>query len=152
MSVGNHSYEEQTRRLLAEAQSDLKTEEGEMDLLRDRIATLIQEVRAYETALQGYLRRKGGDITTEPDWNELLKDLGSHKERIKAIAAHKGGTVKVGEITDILYTKGFIHAQKRATAYAMVQSYLADMREAGDFQKVALGEYELVGAQQSLPR
>ena len=150
MFVNNHSYEEQTRRLLAEAQSELKAEEGEMDMLRDRITILVKEVQAYETALQGYLRRKGKDITTETDWNELLKDLESHKERIKAIARHKGGTIKVSEVTDILYTKGFIHAQKRATAYAMVQSYLADMREAGDFQKIAPGEYELIGAQQSL--
>ena len=149
MSVSNH-YEEQTRRLLAEAQSELKAEEGEMDMLRDRITILIKEVQAYETALQGYLRRRGKDITTEPDWNELLKDSESHKERIKAIARHKGGTIKVSEVTDILYTKGFIHAQKRATAYAMVQSYLADMREAGDLQKIGPGEYELIGSQQSL--
>ena len=152
MSASNHSFEEQTRRLLAEAQSELKAEEGEMDLLRGRITMLVKEVQAYETTLQGYLRRKGKDITTKPDWNELLKGLESHKERIKAIARHKGSTIKVSEVTDILYTEGFIHAQKRATAYAMVQSYLADMKKAGDFRKVAPGEYELIGAQQSLLR
>jgi hypothetical protein len=150
--VINDGYAEQTRRLLAEAQSELKAEEGEMDILRDRIATLMKEVQAYETALQGYLRRKGKDVTTEPDWNEILKDSGSHKKRIKAIAEHKGGKIKVSEVTDILYTKGFIHAQKRSTAYAMVQSYLADMAEAGELQKVAPGEYELIGAQRSLLR
>jgi len=151
MSVSNH-YEEQTRRLLAEAQSELRAAEGQMDIIRDKIAMLVKEIQAYETALQGYLRRRGKDITTETDWNELLNDLGSHKERIKAIAQHKGGTIKVSEVTDILYTKGFIHAQKRATAYSMIQSYLADMREAGDFQKIAPGEYRLIGAQQNLLR
>ena len=148
MSVNNHSYEEQTRRLLAEAQSELKVEEGEMDLLRDRIATLVQEVRAYETALQGYLRRKGKDITIELDWVNLLRNQETHKKRLEAIAKEKGGRIRVSEATDILYTKGFIKSKKRSTAYAMVQSYLADMAEAGDFQKVAPGEYEFIGAQQ----
>jgi hypothetical protein len=152
MSANNHSYEEQTRRLLDEAQSELKAAEGEMDLVRDRIAVLIKEVQAYETALQGYLRRKGKDITIEPDWNELLKDCKTHKERIKAIATYKGGTIRVSEVTNILYTKGFVHTQKRATAYAMVQSYLADMKEAGTLKKVGPGGYELIGSQQSLLR
>ena len=150
MAMNNHSWEEQTRRLLAEAQSELQAEEGEMDLLRDRIAILVKEIQAYETALQGYLRRKGKDIAIEPDWVDLLKSQETHKERLKAIAEYKGGRIRVSEATDILYTKGFIHAKKRSTAYAMMQSYLADMAEAGDFQKVAPGEYELIGAQRSL--
>ena len=150
MSASNHSYEEQTRRLLAEAQSELKAEEGEMDMLRDRITILLKEVQAYETALQGYLRRIGKQEIIEPDWVNLLKSQETHKKRLKAIAEYKGGRIRVSEATDILYTKGFIHAKKRSTAYAMVQSYLADMAEDGEFQKIAPGEYELIGAQRSL--
>lgn len=144
-------YEEQTRRLLAEAQSELKAAEGELDILKDRITLLIREVQAYQIALQSYFRRRGTDVSFEPAWNELLKDAQSHKDRIKAIARQQGGRIKVGEVTDILYTKGFIRAKKRATAYAMVQSNLADLAAAGDFQKVAPGEYVLLDTQQGLP-
>ena len=149
MTIGNH-YEEETRRLLADAQSELRNAEGELDILNDRITLLLREVKAYEGALQGYLRRKGGGISTEPDWDQLLKDSPSHRDRITEIARHRGGRAKVGDITDILYTKGFIRAKKRATAYAMVQSYLADMAEKGEFQKVAPGEYVCVDTQQDL--
>lgn len=152
MAITNHSYEEQTRRLLAEAQSELRAVDGEMDILHDRRVALAREVEGYETALQGYLRRMGKASTIEPDWVKLLEGLKIHKDRLRAIAEHRGGRIKVGEATDILYTKGFIHAKKRSTAYAMVQSNLADMAEEGKFQKVAPGEYELIGAQQSLLR
>lgn len=152
MTINNHSYDEQTRRLLAEAQSELKAIDGEMNKLRDKRVILAREVEAYETALEGYLRRMGKGITIEPDWVKLLKGQETHKQRLKEIARYKGGTIKVGGATDILYTQGFIHAKKRSTAYAMVQSYLADMAEEGDFKKVAPGEYELIGAQQSLIR
>ena len=148
MSTSNHSYEEQTRRLLAEALSELKAEEGEMDLIRDRIAFLVKEVQAYETALQGYLRRLGKQEIIEPDWVNLLKGQETHKQRLVGIAREKGGKIRVSEATDILYTKGFIHSKKRSTAYAMVQSYLADMAEQDIFQKLGPGEYELVGTQQ----
>lgn len=147
MSVNNHSYEEQTRRLLAEAQSELKVAEGEMDILRDRISILFKEVEAYEIALKGYLRRQGKQEIIEPDWVSLLRNQETHKQRLEAIAKEKGGRIRVSEATDILYVKGFIHAKKRSTAYAMVQTYLADMAEQGIFQKLGPGEYELVGAQ-----
>jgi hypothetical protein len=145
-------YEEQTRRLLAEAQSELKAAEGEMDILRDKVAILLKEVQAYETALQGYLRRKGKGTITQPDWVNLLRNQETHKGRLEAIAREQGGRIRVSEATDILYTKGFIRAKKRSTAYAMVQSYLAGMAEQGTFQKLGPGEYELVGAQRSLLR
>lgn len=151
MVINNNSYEEQTRRLLAETKSELNAVEVEITELRTKAVTLTREVDAYETALQGYLRRIGKGITTEPDWVKLLEGLKSHKERLKAIAKHRGGRIRVSEATDILYTQGFIHAKKRFTAYSMVQSYLADMAEDGDFEKVAPGQYELIGAQQSLP-
>ncbi len=59
MVINNHSFEEQMRRLLSEAQSELKTIDGEMDILRDRREIVSKEVSAYETALQRSLPQSG---------------------------------------------------------------------------------------------
>ena len=74
-----------------------------------------------------------------------------HKERLITIAKHSGGKIRVSQATDILCSNGFIKSRKRATAYAMVQGYLADMEYGGEFRKIGPGEYRLMGAQQSLP-
>ena len=151
----NNGYAEQTRRLLADTQSELGIIEAQITELEERRETLQTEAAAYELVLQGALRRLGKQEIVEPDWVNLLKSQETHKKRLEAIAKEKGGRIRVNEATDILYTNDFIHAKKRSTAYAMVQSYLADMAEAGDFQKfqkLAPGEYELIGAQQSLIR
>lgn len=146
--VTSDSYAEQTRRLLADTKSELSTIETQIDELVARRKILSAEAEAYEVALQGYLRRLGKEEIKEPDWVKLLAGQQTHKDKLKAITRNKGGRIKVREATDILYTKGFIHAKKRSTAYAMVQAYLADMAEDGEFQKIAPGEYELIGAQQ----
>ncbi len=149
--MNNHSYEDQTRRLLAESQSELKTLDEEIADLQERKVTLAGEVNAYETALQGYLRRIGKGEGAESDWKKILVGCDIHKDRLKTIAKHNGGKIRVGQATDILYSNGFIKAQKRSTAYTMIQGYLSDMREDGIFEKIGLGEYKLVGAQQNLP-
>jgi len=146
----NNGYAEQTRRLLADAQSELGSIENDIAGLEARRATLEAETQAYELALQGYFRRLGKQEAAEPDWVKILGDEKTHKKRLRAIAEYKGGRIKVSEATDILYTKGFMHAKKRTTAYAIVQANLADMAEWHQFEKVGPGEYKLVGSQQSL--
>jgi hypothetical protein len=71
-----------------------------------------------------------------------------HKDRLITIAKHYGGKIGQSRATDILFGNKLIRARKRSTAYAMVQTYLVDMVEQGIFQKLGLGEYELIGAQQ----
>ena len=151
MVMNNHSYEELNRRLLAEAKSELVSIDAEIGDLQEKRTELIKEAQAYELALQGYLRRIEKQESPDVDWRKLLAADGIHKERLKTIAKHGGGKIKVSKATDILYINGFIKSKKRSTAYAMVQSYLADMAEDGIFRKVVPGEYMLVGAQQSLP-
>jgi len=146
--TANDGYAEQTRRLLADTQSELKDIEAQINGLEARKATLQSEARAYEMALQGYLKRLGKQESIEPNWAEALRNEHSHKDRLKAIAKQKGGTIKASEVTDILYTNGFIKSKKRSTAYVVVQTYLAEMTKEGQFRKIAPGEYELVGAQQ----
>lgn len=151
MVMNNHSYEDQSRRLLGEAQSELNEIDAEIKDLQDRRVILAREVNAYETSLQGYLRRIGRQEGTESNWKSILANCDIHRDRIEAIAKHSGGKIRVGQVTDILYSNGFIKAKKRSTAYSMIQGYLADMTDDGVFKKVAPGEYRLVGAQQSLP-
>ena len=150
MVTNNHTFEEQTRRLLSEAKSEQNAINEQITTLQNEAVLLAREVNAYETALQGYLRRIGKQTDIEIDWDKLLAEKGTHKDRIKLIAEQKGGTIRVTQVTDLLYVNGFIKAKKRATAYTMVQSMLADMVKNGEFEKLSPGEYRLVGVQQSL--
>jgi hypothetical protein len=148
--VTNNYYEEQTRKLLSEAQSELRNLDGQIAILQEKRAVVAGLVTAYETVLHGHLKRTGREVDTEVDWKKLLRHVESHKERIKLVAEHYGGRVKVTQVTDILFGNGFINTKKRANAYVIVQSTLADLTKKGIFQKFGAGEYGLIGAQQSL--
>jgi hypothetical protein len=144
MVMNNHSYEDQTRRLLAETQSELRTIEAEIQALQEKAVTLAREVNAYEITLQGYLRRIGKQQIAGIDWVKLLSEAKTHKERLQLIAKHNDGTIRVSQATDILYTKKFTQTKKRATAYTMIQVMLADMADNGIFEKTGPGQYRLV--------
>lgn len=147
MTLNNYSYEEQTRRLLSDAKSEQSVVQSEINKLQEKAVILAREVNAYETTLQGYLRRVGKQEIAEFDWEKLLNAAKTHKERLRVIAEHSGGIIRQSQATDILYGMGIIKAKKRSTAYAMVQGMLADMAEEGRFEKIAPGEYRLIGAQ-----
>lgn len=151
MVMNNHSYEDQTRRLLAETKSELTAIGNQMAELQQRWETLKKEAEAYETALQGYLRRAGKQEVIETDWDKLLGGKSqTHKKRLITIARRNGGRIRVTQATDILYSKGFIKSKRRANAYQIVSMLLADMTDDGQFKKVAPGEYRFVSSQRSL--
>lgn len=150
MVIDDKSYKEQTQTLLDEAKAELSDINKQITEWNIKARILEQEVNAYEAALQAYLKRKG-DITIEvTDWKVLLKKGETHKERIKLIAENKGGKIKVSQVTDILFSNGFINTKKRATAYSIVQLSLADLIKKGEVEKIGKGEYRLVGSQQVL--
>ncbi|MBM3172743.1 MAG: hypothetical protein FJZ85_03355 [Chloroflexi bacterium] len=152
MVIGNgSSWEEQTRRFLSDTLSELNKVESQINELEVKRMKLAEEVKAWEMALEGYLKRTGRRVDITPEWYKTLRDQ-THKERILTIAKNSGGSVKASEATDILYTKGFIKAKKRSTAYSMVQRFLIELAEEGKLEKVAPAEYRLLGAQQSLIR
>ena len=148
--MNNHSWEEQTRRLLSEAQSELVGLETQISELQDKQVNLAREIDAYEMALKGYLMRTGRKEVAEYDWKEILADDKYHRDRLLTIAKHSGGKINQSKATDILFGNKLMKAKKRATAYAMVQGYLTDMAEQGIFKKLNPGEYQLIDAQQSL--
>jgi len=145
--ANNHSWEEQTRRYLAEAQTDLKKIEKQIAELHEKSIALTREVNAYETALKSYLIRTGRLDLVEFDWAKILRNAKTHKDQLKTMAKYNNSNIKVAQATDILYTNKFIKSRKRSTAYSMVQSLLADMAEDGIFRKVNSGEYQYVGNQ-----
>ena len=147
MILGNNSYEEQTRKLLAEAKSELNKVIEKKSELNDKATILEQEVNAYETALQAYLKRMGKQAIEEIDWKKILKKGNSHRERIRLIAEQKGGKIRISQVTNILFSNGFINAKKHSTAYSVVQISLADMKKRGEVEKIGLGEYRLTSTQ-----
>ncbi len=150
MVMTNHSWEEQTRRLLSQARSELNEIEVKIDEMKDKATNLVVEISGYEIALKGYLLRTGREGATKPEWVKLLEGQ-THREKLVTIAKQMGGKVRVSQATDILYTNKLTQSKKRATAYSIVQVHLTDMAEEGIFKKVGAGEYKLLSAQQGLP-
>ena len=151
MITNNGSWEEQTRRLLSDKLSELNKIKAQVEELQEKEARVKAEAQAYELVLEDYLKGAGRQFKIEPDWLKLLENQ-THKQQLLTIAEHSGGRIRVSEATDLLYTKHFIKAAKRATAYIMIQRFLKEMREEGKFEKIAPGEYRLIGAQQNLLR
>jgi Tfp pilus assembly protein PilN len=151
MITNNGSWEEQTRRLLSDKLSELNKIKAQIEELQEKEAKVKAEAQAYELVLEDYLKGAGRQFKIEPDWLKLLENQ-THKQQLLTIAEHSGGRIRVSEATDLLYTKHFIKAAKRATAYIMVQRFLKELREEGRFEKIAPGEYRLIGAQQNLLR
>ena len=151
MITNNGSWEEQTRRLLSDKLSELNKVKTLVQELQEKEARIQAEVQAYELVLEDYLKGAGRQFKIEPDWLKLLENQ-THKQQLLTIAEHSGGRIKTSEATDLLYTKHFIKAAKRATAYIMIQRFLKEMKEEGRFEKIAPGEYRLIGAQQNLLR
>ncbi|MBM3142181.1 MAG: hypothetical protein FJ005_03910 [Chloroflexi bacterium] len=151
MITSNGSWEEQTRRFLSNVLSKLNNVESQIQALEGERENLKAEAKAWEMALDSYLKHTGRKAAGEPEWIKSLANL-THKQRLVTIAQNSGGKIKASEATDILYTKGFTKAKKRTTAYSMVQRFLIEMATDGKLEKIAPGEYRLIGAQQALLR
>ena len=141
MVMTNHSWEEQTKKLLEDTISELKKLESDKQILEDSIATLARRKEAYEIVLQDYRKRVAKE-GTESDWTNLLSGR-TQKEMLQIIAQQQGGKLKVSQASHILF-RGFTKAKKYATVYQMVQGILAELTEKHIFEKTAPGEFKLV--------
>ena len=147
--IATYTWEEQTKKLLSEAQEEQKRVEGEIKILEEKQIVLTREVNAYQNALTGYLRRIGKIELIDTYWVQSLTSLPSHKERIKAVAAHFGGTVTTKQLTDVLFPN-FIHSKSRHNAYVIIQTLLYEMVGDEVFKKNKPGEYQLLDIQPEL--
>ncbi len=149
MVTHNHFVEEELRKVLSDTMAELAKFEKERDQIDNKLVKLEEERRAYEVALQGYLKRTGRQNSIEPDWDKLRQDP-SHKVRLVRLARHYGGNITVKDSSALLYTKGFIKSKRQLNAYQIVRGLLDGMVDENIFEKFAPGQYRLMGAQQSL--
>ncbi|MCJ7633701.1 hypothetical protein MUP77_15090, partial [Candidatus Bathyarchaeota archaeon] len=103
MVIANHSWEEETRRYLAEIQTELVDINKQFEELQTKRDNLIHEAEAFSTALVVHLRKTGRQDVLQQDIKELLVNQKNHKERIKRIAEQNNGVLKIGKAADILY-------------------------------------------------
>lgn len=151
MVIENRAWEEETRRYLAQIQTELANVDKQLKEIQARRDTLAHEAEAFKTALGVHFRRTGRQESTQLDMREMLVNQRNHKERIRRIAEHNNGMLRVGEAADILYTYQIIKSKSRMAAYRIVYSLIKDMVGDGIFEKVGPGEFRLLGTQPTLP-
>lgn len=151
MIISNHSWEEATRKELAQIQAELNEASRQFEEAKAKVEKLSREAEAFELALQSHLRRTGGQEALRQDMREIIFNQPNHEERLKRIAERNGGLIKVGPATDILYSYQAIKSKSRMNAYRIVYGLLLKMVERGIFKKTGSAEFKLVGAQTKLP-
>lgn len=151
MIIENHAWEEETRRYLAQIQTELANVDKQLEEIQARKDALAHEAEAFKTALAVHLRRTGRPESAQLDMREMLINQRNHKERIKRIAEQNNGRLKVGEAADILYTYHVLKSKSRMGAYRIVYSLAVDLVAEGKFEKTGPGEFRLLGTQPPLP-
>lgn len=149
MITSNHSWEEQTTRLLSDAQTEKNDLDAKIKKLQEKSNELDAEIEAFKIAIGAYLTRTGRQKSTQIDWVALLKPL-SHKNKLVAIAKENDGLVKQSQATDIIFSNRLSEAKKRTTVYQIVKNSLDSLLEEGIIVRVRPGEYRLVGVQPKL--
>ena len=104
-------------------------------------------MQGYEITLRGYQKRTGKQEQSEIDWSKLMLGAKTHKDRIIIVLKQFGGIARPNQITDILYTKGFIKSKKRANAYQIVQTNITLLTDKKLVEKTDTGDIRLIGAQ-----
>lgn len=147
----NTSWEEETRRELAQIQTELNEATQTLEQAKAKVEKLSREAEAFELALQSHLRRTGKQEPLGKNMREILLNQPNHEERIITIAEQNNGLIKVSTVTDILYGYRIIKSKSRMNAYRIVYGLLLNMVERGIFKKTGAAEFRHVGAQTRLP-
>jgi len=151
MLTNNHSWEEETRKYLSEAQAERDAIDKQLEALREKAVTLAREIDAYQIALEGHLRRTGRQPSIAQSLGNILASQKNHEERLKIIAEHSGGVMKVGSAADLLFNLRLIKSKSRQHAYRIVYGLILGMVEDGQFVKTAPATFRLKGSQTSFP-
>lgn len=151
MLTTNHSWEEETRKYLSEAQADKDVVDKKVEELQEKAVVLAREIDAYQTALEGHLRRTGRQPSITQTFGNILASQPNHEERLKRIAERQGGIIKVGPATDLLFNLRLVKSQSRQHAYRIVYGLLLGMVGDGQFVRIAPATFRLQGSQTALP-
>ena len=149
MVMHNYTVEEALKNVLSETISELSRLRKEKEEIDKRISQLEEEARSYDIALKGYLKRTGNYNSQELDIN-MIKKASSHKLRLQILAKHDSGRITVKDSSALLFNNGFIKSKRRSNAYQIVRGLLEEMVDEKIFEKIAPGEYRLVGQQSFL--
>lgn len=143
--INNHIFEEQLRKLISETQDELNEVDAQFKSLESRRLALAEELQSYQRSLRGYLRRMGRESEEgqPPDWDKLLKNRRTHKQRLLTIAEHSNRELRLSQVTDILYNGKYIKSKSRANAYVQLYNVMMDMVDKGELEKVGRGRYKL---------
>lgn len=143
--TNNHIFEEQLRKLISETQDELNKTDEQLQSLEKKRADLVEELHSYEQSLRGYLRRSGKEKEEEAplDWEKLLKNRKTHKQRLITIAKHSGGELRLSPAVDILYNGKYIKSKSRANAYVQIYNVIMGMIDKGELKKIGRARYKL---------
>jgi septal ring factor EnvC (AmiA/AmiB activator) len=143
--MNNHIFEEQIRKLISETQDELHRIDEQLKALEKQRLDLAEELHSYEYSLRGYLRRSGKENVVEvsPDWDELLKNRKTHKQRLITIAQHSGGELRLSPAVDILYNGKYIKSKSRVNAYIQLYNVIMNMIDKGELEKTGRARYKL---------
>jgi len=152
------TIESYLRRMFNEAQKDVNEFDKRIVELKTKRAKVVENVRAYEVALNDYLKQigKGNQVSSvsplqvEADWEALFKDANSHREKLLAIATHDQGILKFSRAVDILYGGHYMQSKSRENAYIQLSNVVKDMTKRGELDKIEQGTYKLASKQQKL--
>ena len=151
MVTPNHVWEEETRRYLADIQTELVEVDKRLEVLQAKRDALAREAEAFDTALTAHLRRTGRERVIQPDMRGFLTNQPNHKARIRRIAEHNDGLLKVGEAASALYAYRLIKTKSKMNAYRIVYALALQMVDEEVFEKTGRGEFRLLGTQPALP-
>ena len=150
MVINNQAFEEQLLKLISDTKSELATKEEQKATIDREVVLLKNELQGYSVTLASYQKRSGTQGHNGIDWPKLMIGANTHKDEIIVVLKQSGGIARPNQITDILYSKGFIKSIKRANAYQIVQTNLAHLIDKGLVEKTETGDYKLIGAQPAL--
>lgn len=144
--MNNHTFEEQIRKLISETQDELNKIDEQLKSLEKQRLDLAEELHSYEHSLRGYLRRSGKEEEEEgepTDWEKLLKNRKTHKQRLITIAQNSGGELRLSPAVDILYNGKYIKSKSRANAYVQLYNVIMNMIDKGEMEKTGRARYKL---------
>ncbi len=147
----SHDWEQETRQYLTAIQTELVDIDRRLEELQARRDTLAREAEAFDTALGAHLRITGRQRTMRPRMRDMLANQPNHKARIRLIAEHSDGVLKVGEAASLLYTHRIMKAKSKMNAYRIVYALALQMVDEGTLEKTNPGVFRLLDTQSALP-